>query len=1247
MVTLNNSMCGATANFPETVLADLGGQTLVFDYTPDSAGWSGPGPFCEGYIQRDSMYAGLYDLFAEMPDYWTFHDGMDWWSDCTLINGVDGAAGFTIGGISFVPESVPVVRTGSAARPSSRAIQGTRSNALLFGPDPDILRMTSAVRLVVEKPLSCTSTAPRLAAFRASGTGFGNQLLDATRPNLVCVWKLNEAIGTRIDAISGEDLSPHNSPAGASGKDGSACVFANASGHGLYRDHTSLGPLGAHGADTEIAVSTWIHAATLGYRSIGGFIDDMGGMGPWSVSLGYQNRIYVNIATHDWDNAYAQTGGITAGEWHNLVFTFSSGGHLRVYLDGTLAATGDTYGGGGGLAQPYSPFTIGCGYVYDWEQDTYSYGNSWDGLIDETCVWNALPADPDAFASALWNGGQGAFYRIDSTRRAASRIVLAGRDRVSILRRESFESAADLALAGTGVRFGAARQLAWTRDASRQAARAPVRHERTDMFEILFGLNPTRTAFAHRAVVRRQALASAATPAEAAARRSTMGVHGTRIVALADTVSARFASPFSAVAYRNYLESVCRGACRCPTAGLSPVRPESVLGMDLFHAAVAVRHAARELSGTAFGNPILDALGAHLVSCWKLEEDTGTRIDAISGENLSQHSTPTGVPGLDGQASRFSNAESDGLYRERENLGPLGTHGEGVQLTFSTWLYPETLGYRSIGGFIDDVGGMGPWSVSLGYQNRIYVNITTHDYDYAYCQSGSISAGTWHHVLFTYDAGGHLRLYVDGALAATGNTYSGNGGLAQPWSPFTLGCGWIYDYEHDTQGYGNSWDGLIDETCVWRAVPDDPDLFAAAMWNAGKGLFLHIDPRHRTLMAARGELRAATVGEAAARALADQELERAASLARALATRYTVEANTGTALSVRGRTSGALAARAQAEYIVALTRLLSAVRPRVRRDLSVLECARTALGLDARAATSAAGAAFMKAVVERLHADHGVRPGAGMKVTFAASADLFDIRAATRVTTGEHPGARKLLVWTIPHLTSARDGMGTRTPVVWLARARQDALHRVRITLRAPQAGITQARHDAFTLSGWRLLARNTATRDVLDLGFVPARNDGSGGSLVDVALPDGDWQIEPRPADWFWSDCRGRAVSSVGIRDGRIINAGLPAILNLHGEVTNQRRIVRWEIAAELLPQTFQFGVWTATASPVDTSGAPVATVPFSQGRGSYLYTFTQAAPLHLAVAAFDAEGTGPVAELFLDWAVAPPASPVNQLAH
>jgi hypothetical protein len=759
-------------------------------------------------------------------------------------------------------------------------------------------------------------------------------------------------------------------------------------------------------------------------------------------------------------------------------------------------------------------------------------------------------------------------------------------------------------------------------------------------------LNPVRTAVAHRAVVRRIALASAGTDAHASARHSTIAINGHGIVALADTVLTGIAARFEAVAYRNYQVTGPRPAARVPTLARTPVGFDFVFGIDPTRAAVAVRPAARQLPGTVFGNPVLDAIGEHLVACWKLEENTGQRIDAISGEHLTPHNAPTAAPGRDGQANRFSNAQANGLFREMEDLGPLGSHGLDAELSVSTWLYADSLGYRSVAGFIDEMGYMGPWSMTVGYQNRLYVNIARPDWDNAYVQSGSLSTGQWYHVFFTYDASGNVRLYLNGVLAATGSTYSGNGGLAQPYSPFTLGCGQAYDYEHDTYGYGNSWDGLIDETCVWNAVPENPDVFAAALWNAGQGTFLHIDPRQRAVIAARGDLRADTLVAAGARMTADQELARSATPARALATRYTTETNTTAWADARAQHRLLRVVRADAEYIVALTRVLSAVRAGVRRDMDAVNCARTVLGFDARSATTTAGAAFLKALVERLHADHGVRLGAGTKATFAASGDLFDIRAVNRVTTGEHPGARKLLVWTIPHLTSARDKTGNRTPILYLARARQDALHRVRLTLRAPQTAAVPVRSDAFVQAGWRLVARKASTGEELDLGFVPAGNDAAGGTLVDVALPDGDWQIEPRPAEWFWTDCRGRAASSVSIRDGHILHAGLPAILNLRGEIVNQRRVVRWEIAAELLPQAFQFGIWTGATSPVDTTGQPLATVPFSAGRGSYLHAFTQSAPLHLAVAAFDAEGMGPEAEIFLDWASAPPASPANQLA-
>lgn len=1271
MINLNTSMCGATANFPEAVMATLGGQLVVFDYTPDQAGGSGPGPYCEGYLPRDPQYAGMYEIFGYMPDDWYFFDGnsFNWYNDCSLINGVDGTAGFTIHGIAFQPESMPVVRTGSICRPAVRTVQQALSAATMLAPDPNRSHAASVVRLAVTRPIFRHTMAARFDSVPPAPTGFGNPTLDNLRPNLVCVWKLEEGAGTRLDVISGEDLSAHNAPGSAAGKDGLACVFNNAAANGLYRDLAQLGPLGAHESDTEIAFSTWVYANSVGYRSIAGFIDEMGGMGPWSLSLGYENRVYLNISTYNWnDYAYAQTGGLSAGQWYNLVFTFSATGHLRLYVNGSLVATNDTYSGTGGLAQPYSPFTIGCGQAYDYEHDTYGYGNSWDGLIDETCVWNAVPADPDTFAAALWNGGRGAFYRIDTTRRATVGMAAGARQTTDMPRRERFQALMEQTLTGTAVRLDAIARLVRSTPAARSTARAIARHNRVDVFRSIsaLNLNPVRTAVAHRAVVRRIVLASAGTDAHASARQSTIAIVGECILALAENVQTGMASRFEAVSYRYHQITANRPDARVSTLTRTPVGFAFIFGIDPTRATIAARPAAREMSGTGFGNSILDALMDRLVCCWKLEEGTGQRLDVISGENLTPHNTPTAGPGKDGQANRFSNAQANGLYRNLADLGPLATWGAGVELAVSTWLYADSLGYRSVLGFIDEMGYMGPWSMTVGYQNRLYVNIATPDWDNAYVQSGSLSAGQWYHVFFTYDASGNVRLYLNGVLAATGSTYSGNGGLAQPYSPFTLGCGQAYDYEHDTYGYGNSWDGLIDETCVWNAAPPDPDLFAVALWQAGRGSFLYLDPRHRAITTARGDLRATTATKKADRLLADQDLARAATPARALATRYTVEANSGAWADIRGRASDASAARADAEYIVALTRALNAVRPGVRRDLTVVECARTALGLDARARIGAAGAAFLKALVERLHAANGVRLGAGMKVTFAASGEVFEVRAVSRVTTGEHPGARHSLAWTIPHLTSARDTTGERTPVAWLARARHDGLHRVRLTMRAPQTAAAQARSDAFVRAGWRLVARDAATGDELDLGFLRAGVDRSGGTLLDVALPDGDWQIEPRPAEWLWSDCRGRAASSVSIRDGRILHAGLPAILNLRGDLSaakeparsgwseqgerqilNQRRVVRWEIAAELLPQSFRFGIWTGTASPVQTTGEPATTVPFTAGRGSYFYAFAQDGPLYLAVVAFDAGQTGPVAEVFLDWASASPVSPANQLAR
>ncbi len=166
-----------------------------------------------------------------------------------------------------------------------------------------------------------------------------------------------------------------------------------------------------------------------------------------------------------------------------------------------------------------------------------------------------------------------------------------------------------------------------------------------------------------------------------------------------------------------------------------------------------------------------------------------------------------------------------------------------------------------------------------------------------------------------------------------------------------------------------------------------------------------------------------------------------------------------------------------------------------------------------------------------------------------------------------------------------------------------------------------------------------------LDLGFAADPRDGSAGVLADAALPDGDWEIEARPSEWFWPECRGRGTVAVSVRDGLILVAGIPGIRNLRADLRNLRRVVSWDVAGELFPADLAFAVWTGPASPVDTGLPPVARIPFLAGRGTYSHQFAQAAPLYLAVAAVAGGTTGPQSELFLEWQTLAPASPPNQL--
>ncbi|MGE4157600.1 MAG: hypothetical protein AB7F75_00720 [Planctomycetota bacterium] len=197
------------------------------------------------------------------------------------------------------------------------------------------------------------------------------------------------------------------------------------------------------------------------------------------------------------------------------------------------------------------------------------------------------------------------------------------------------------------------------------------------------------------------------------------------------------------------------------------------------------------------------------------------------------------------------------------------------------------------------------------------------------------------------------------------------------------------------------------------------------------------------------------------------------------------------------------------------------------------------------------------------------------------------------------------------------------------------------------EAGPSPARHDAMVKTGWAIYARDAATSVETLLGFIP--EDADPKALFDVPLPDGVWEIEARPSQYFWNECRGRKIVTLvaGTVGGGETTTGLPVIQNLRREIVAFQSVIKWKVTEEYAPGVFDFGLWFSPTSPVDTSGPPDQTVAYVAGQGDYQAVRAQTASEYVAVAAFTATERGEVAELFMPWSTTAPPSPSDQYAY
>lgn len=207
------------------------------------------------------------------------------------------------------------------------------------------------------------------------------------------------------------------------------------------------------------------------------------------------------------------------------------------------------------------------------------------------------------------------------------------------------------------------------------------------------------------------------------------------------------------------------------------------------------------------------ALIDNILSYWKLDETSGTRLDATDTNNDLSDTNTVGYT-----ASAVINNAAVFVEANQERLQISDASQTGLDLTGSYtiagWIYINTANIP----FISKYNGSGhrSWAFQVrGDRITMYQGVSSNSHNV----SMTIGVGAWHHAVSTYDATSN-RLYVDGSLVGT-KTMSGNDDSD---SPFWIGC-----------DDGDAWSNAnIDEVGIWTRALSLTEI--QSLYNSGNGL---------------------------------------------------------------------------------------------------------------------------------------------------------------------------------------------------------------------------------------------------------------------------------------------------------------------------------------------------------------------------------------------------------------------------
>ena len=231
---------------------------------------------------------------------------------------------------------------------------------------------------------------------------------NAVWTGLTVYYRLDEASGTRVDAIGGHDLTANNSPGNNTGVFTNACTFTNTSSMYLSSaSHADFSP------STKFSVSFWVYKkdTTVAGRGV---------VSKYTISSATEYLVaagsglggsdaFCNIAPNTVDN-YGAYGHITTAypstdTWYHTVWVYDgtqtgNANRLKCYVNGTQQTLSFFGTIPASITSTSAPFQVGA---------ITSDGIYMNGRIDELGFWNGT-ALTSSDASTLYNAGAGRQY---------------------------------------------------------------------------------------------------------------------------------------------------------------------------------------------------------------------------------------------------------------------------------------------------------------------------------------------------------------------------------------------------------------------------------------------------------------------------------------------------------------------------------------------------------------------------------------------------------------------------------------------------------------------------------------------------------------------------------------------------------------------------------------------------------------------------------------------------------------------